>query len=69
MMEYLAWQICPFISGVNKAASLTKVWAVQGSVIKTSRMEGEGGRKIVVVLGLLGTFIKCAHTILVPFFQ
>lgn len=41
-----------------------------GSKIEIPRMEGRGGRKIIiVVLGLLGTFVKYAYIILVQFFQ
>lgn len=69
MLEYLTWQICPFISGVSKAASLRKIWGVPGSVMETSRMECGEGRIIVVVLDLLDSFVKCAHMILVPFFS
>lgn len=54
---------------MSKAASLRKIWGVPGSVMETSRMEGGEGRIIVVVLDLLDSFVKCAHMILVPFFQ
>lgn len=47
MMEYLAWHICPLISGVSKAASLRRVWAVPGCVTETSRREaGVVGRSL-----------------------
>ena len=40
------------------------------SVTETSRMGGGGSKKIIIlVLGLLGTFVKCAYIILVQFLQ
>lgn len=55
---------------VSKAVSFREVWDVPGSKIEIPRMEGRGGRKIIiVVLGLLGTFVKYAYIILVQFFQ